>query len=81
MLTLKVENSLIFLVGTGITTVSMMEWQFILPLKTFIRNNNYTVHLFTCLTTARYGQLQPSTKTTVQDYIKKTDENIIKCTM
>jgi hypothetical protein len=28
------------------------------------------------LTTARYGQLQPSTKTTVQVIIKKTDENI-----
>jgi hypothetical protein len=26
-------------------------------------------HLFTCLTTARKGQLQPSTKTTVQDKI------------
>jgi hypothetical protein len=29
------------------------------------------------LTTARYGQLQPSTKTTVQVNNKKTDENII----
>jgi hypothetical protein len=24
-------------------------------------NNNNSIHLFTCLTTARYGQLQPST--------------------
>jgi hypothetical protein len=38
LLTLKVENSLIFLVGTRIPTVSMMEWQLILPLKTLIRN-------------------------------------------
>jgi hypothetical protein len=28
-----------------------------------------SIHLFTCLTTARQGQLQPSTKTTVQDKI------------
>jgi hypothetical protein len=38
LLTLKVENPLIFLVGTRITTVSVMEWQLILPLKTLIRN-------------------------------------------
>jgi hypothetical protein len=38
MLTMKVENSLICLVGTRIPTVSKMEGQFILPLKTFIRN-------------------------------------------
>jgi hypothetical protein len=38
LLTLKVENSLICLVGTRIPTVSMMEWQLILPLKTLIRN-------------------------------------------
>jgi hypothetical protein len=38
LLTLKVENSLIFLVGIRIPTVSMMEWQLILPLKTLIRN-------------------------------------------
>jgi hypothetical protein len=25
-------------------------------------NNNNSINLFTCLTTARYGQLQPSTK-------------------
>jgi hypothetical protein len=37
LLTLKIENSLISLVGTRIPTVSMMEWQFILPLKTLIR--------------------------------------------
>jgi hypothetical protein len=30
-----------------------------------------SIHLFTCLTTAKYGQLQPSTKTTVQVNIKK----------
>jgi hypothetical protein len=35
LLTLKVENSF---VGTRIPTVSKMEGQFILPLKTFIRN-------------------------------------------
>jgi hypothetical protein len=40
-----------------------------------------SINLFACLTTARYGQLQPSTKTTVQINIKKTDENIIKCTI
>jgi hypothetical protein len=38
LLTLKVENSLICLVGTRIPTESKMEGQFILPLKTFIRN-------------------------------------------
>jgi hypothetical protein len=38
----------------------------------------HSIHLFTCLTTAKYGQLQPSTKTTVQVNIKKTNENIIK---
>jgi hypothetical protein len=38
LLTLKVEISLICLVGTLIPTVSMMEWQFILPLKTLKRN-------------------------------------------
>jgi hypothetical protein len=38
LLTLKVENSLIFLVGTRIPTVSMMDWQLILLLKTLIRN-------------------------------------------
>jgi hypothetical protein len=27
-------------------------------------NNNNSIHLFTCLTTAKNGQLQPSTKTT-----------------
>jgi hypothetical protein len=36
-------------------------------------NNNNSIHLFTCLTTAKYGQLQPSTKTTVQvNIIKQT---------
>jgi hypothetical protein len=34
MPTLKLENTLILLVGTRISTVSMMEWQLILPLKT-----------------------------------------------
>jgi hypothetical protein len=38
LLTLKVENSLICLVDTRKPTVSKMEGQFILPLKTFIRN-------------------------------------------
>jgi hypothetical protein len=38
LLTLKVENSLLFLVRTRILTVSIMEWQYILPLKTLIRN-------------------------------------------
>jgi hypothetical protein len=33
LLTLKVENSLIFFAGTRISTVSMMEWQLILTLK------------------------------------------------
>jgi hypothetical protein len=37
LLTLKVKF-LIRLVGTRIPTVSMMEWQLILPLKTLIRN-------------------------------------------
>jgi hypothetical protein len=36
LLTLKVENSLICLVGTRIPTVSKMEGQFIFPLKTSI---------------------------------------------
>jgi hypothetical protein len=36
LLTLKVENSLSCLVDTRIPTVSMMEWQLILPLKTLI---------------------------------------------
>jgi hypothetical protein len=38
LLMLKVENPPICLVDTRIPTVSMMEWQFILPLKTLIRN-------------------------------------------
>jgi hypothetical protein len=38
LLTQKVENSLIFRVGTRIPTVSMMEWQLILPLKTLMRD-------------------------------------------
>jgi hypothetical protein len=38
LLTLKVENSLICLVGTRIPAVPMMEWQFIFPFKTLIRN-------------------------------------------
>jgi hypothetical protein len=38
LLTLKAEISLICLVGTRITTVSTMEWQLILPLKTLIKN-------------------------------------------
>jgi hypothetical protein len=33
LLTLAVENSLICLVGTGIPTVSVMEWKFVLPLE------------------------------------------------
>jgi hypothetical protein len=33
LLTLKVENSLIFLAGTRIPTVYMMKWELILPLK------------------------------------------------
>jgi hypothetical protein len=37
-LTLKVEISLIFLVGLRIPAMSMMEWQLILPLKTLIGN-------------------------------------------
>jgi hypothetical protein len=40
LLTLKVENSIIYLVSARIPTptVSMMEWKLILPLKTLIRN-------------------------------------------
>jgi hypothetical protein len=38
LLMLKAENSVIFFVDTRIPTVSKMEGQFILPLKTFIRN-------------------------------------------
>jgi hypothetical protein len=38
LLMLKVENSLICLVNTQIPAVSKIEGQFILPLKTFIRN-------------------------------------------
>jgi hypothetical protein len=38
LLTLKVENSLICLVGTRIPTVSTTEWQLILPFETLIRN-------------------------------------------
>jgi hypothetical protein len=38
---------------------------------TITANNKNSFHLFTCLTTARYGQLQPSTKTAVQVNIKK----------
>jgi hypothetical protein len=38
LLTLKVENFLICLVGTRISTVSMMEGQFILRLKTQIKD-------------------------------------------
>jgi hypothetical protein len=37
LLTLKIENSLMCLVGTRIPTVSEMEGQSILPLKAFIR--------------------------------------------
>jgi hypothetical protein len=44
LLTLKVENFLICLVGTRIPTVSMMEWQLILPLKTSIRNKASRSH-------------------------------------
>jgi hypothetical protein len=33
LLTPKVEDSLSFLVGTRMPTVSVMEWQFSLPLK------------------------------------------------
>jgi hypothetical protein len=33
------------------------------------------IHLFTCLTTARYGQLQPSNKTTVQVNINFNNNN------
>jgi hypothetical protein len=40
LLKLKVENSLICLVRTRITTESKMEGQFILPLKTFIRKKS-----------------------------------------
>jgi hypothetical protein len=40
LLTLKVENSFICLVGTRILTMSMMEWKLVLPLKALIRNNN-----------------------------------------
>jgi hypothetical protein len=43
LLTLKVENS-ICLLGTQIPTVSMMEWQFILPLKILIRNKASRCH-------------------------------------
>jgi hypothetical protein len=45
LLLLKVENSLICLIGTRIPTVSMMEWQFILPLETLIRNEASRYHL------------------------------------
>jgi hypothetical protein len=37
LLTLKAGNYLICLVGTRKPTVSMMEWQLILPLKILIR--------------------------------------------
>jgi hypothetical protein len=38
-----------------------------------------SIHLFMCLTTAKNGQLQPSTKITVQDNIKrKTNENTVR---
>jgi hypothetical protein len=43
-LMLKVENFLICLVGTRIPTVSMMEWQLILPLETLIRNKASRCH-------------------------------------
>jgi hypothetical protein len=41
-------------------------------------NNNFSnsIHLFTCLTTAKKGQLQPSTKTTVQDNILKSAQDL-----
>jgi hypothetical protein len=39
LLTFKVEKSLICLVGTRIPTVSIIEQQIILFLKTLIRNN------------------------------------------
>jgi hypothetical protein len=39
LLTLRVENYLICLVGTRIPTVSMMELQFILPLKKLKKQN------------------------------------------
>jgi pyruvate formate-lyase activating enzyme-like uncharacterized protein len=45
LLMLKVENSLICLVGTEIPTVSMMERQFILPLKILKRNKASSCHL------------------------------------
>jgi hypothetical protein len=35
---MKDEDSLICLIGKLIPTVSIMEWQFILPLKQLIRN-------------------------------------------
>jgi hypothetical protein len=38
LLTLKVENTLICLVGTRVPAVSKMERQLVLPLKTLIRN-------------------------------------------
>jgi hypothetical protein len=38
-------------------------------------NNNNAVYSCMCLTTAKQGQLQPSTKTTVED-----KNNTIKCT-
>jgi hypothetical protein len=43
LLTLKVENSLICLVGTRTPAVSMKEWQLILTLKTLIRNKSRDV--------------------------------------
>jgi hypothetical protein len=42
LFTLKAENSLTCLVGTRIPTVSMMEWQLILPLKTLITNKAWS---------------------------------------
>jgi hypothetical protein len=38
LLTLKILSPLIYLVGTRIPTVSMIDWKFILHLKTLIRN-------------------------------------------
>jgi hypothetical protein len=46
LLTLKVKNSLNCLEGTRVPTASMMEWQFILPLKALIRNKASRCHRY-----------------------------------
>jgi hypothetical protein len=60
LLMFVVDNSLIFLVGTRIPTLILMEWQFILPLKTWTWNRGSRCHLELSAPKFKYFKIKSS---------------------